>query len=91
MDTISSVVCCIEQTAVHEVGHWLGLRHTFEGGCSATGDRIDDTAPEAIPGTTCAAPRDSCPGDNRTDPIENYMVSDLRLLISLLVKTDTAF
>jgi len=27
----------------HEVGYWLDLRHTFENGCSAPGDLVDDT------------------------------------------------
>ena len=57
-------------TGTHEVGHWLGLFHTFQGGCLG-GDLVDDTAPEASPHFGCA-PRDSCVGDD-VDPIENFM------------------
>ena len=60
------------KTAVHETGHWLGLFHTFQGGCTKLNDQIDDTPPQSTPTTGCPARRDSCslPG---LDPIHNYM------------------
>ena len=48
-------------TIVHETGHWLGLLHTFEGGCDAPGDGVADTAPEAQPSFACDKTRDTCP------------------------------
>ena len=59
-------------TAVHETGHWLGLFHTFQGGCTSTNDQVDDTPAQATPTTGCPATRDSCPAPG-SDPIHNYM------------------
>ncbi|MEC8559958.1 MAG: M43 family zinc metalloprotease, partial [Planctomycetota bacterium] len=59
----------------HEIGHYLGLFHTFEGGCGnsdcyGSGDFICDTNPQQYPDQECSLGTSSC---GSVDPIQNYM------------------
>jgi hypothetical protein len=75
--------------AVHEVGHWLGLSHTYSARdprpedvatiCSnnSLGDQVDDTPAHiqysADVGADCPTPRDTCPNIAGSDPLDNFM------------------
>ncbi len=64
-------------------GHWFGLLHTFQGGCTEPNDGCSDTAEEVAPQFNCPTQiPSSCPGRPRNqppqDPIHNFMVCQLK-------------
>jgi len=71
-------------TLVHEAGHWLGLRHTFQGGCTGVGDGVDDTPPSAEANFECPIGLDSCPGGG-PDPIrESFFILSVEVALLMI-------
>jgi hypothetical protein len=63
-------------TLVHETGHFLGLRHTFEDGCFGKNDGFDDTPAESTPYFGCPIEGLSKPwacNPRDTAPVHNFM------------------
>ena len=61
-------------TIIHEAGHHFELSHTFQYGCNAPGDAVEDTPyQDDNDNYPCRPSTDSCPNDPGTDPINNHM------------------
>ncbi|MEY4927841.1 MAG: hypothetical protein RI894_2277, partial [Bacteroidota bacterium] len=70
-----------DAVAAHEVGHYLGLYHTFEGGCPngnclQEGDHVCDTPPDQTTFASCAPPTNSCSTDTDDASANNPFTTD---------------
>lgn len=67
------------RTMTHEIGHWLGLYHTFNNGCGVNpcmdGDYVCDTPPAASPTNFNCPVKNTCSNDfpDLNDQVQNYM------------------
>jgi hypothetical protein len=76
-------------TLAHEIGHWFGLLHVFQGGCDGDGDYCDDTSPQLEPSYgKLATPGDlqSCPAKESCksgvfDNVKNFVSHPSRIVL----------
>jgi gliding motility-associated-like protein len=68
----------------HEMGHYLGLYHTFQGGCynfncATDGDMVCDTPPDGsvYPSFTCNNPSNSCNSDTLSAYSNGFFHTDV--------------
>ncbi len=74
--TIRDPTYALGRTATHEIGHWLGLLHTWGDGAGCAEDYVADTPPTKAPNQTrqCRETYSNCDGKGQTrDQTENFL------------------
>ncbi len=61
------------RTLTHEIGHFLGLRHTWGDGACDKDDFCEDTPRQGNSSSGCPVGNDSCSSEPGLDMVENYM------------------
>ena len=61
------------RTLTHEIGHYLGLIHTFQGSCDPINDGVNDTPAHQVNYGKPPDSTDTCPTFEGKDPVHNYM------------------
>ncbi|MGI8893372.1 MAG: M43 family zinc metalloprotease [Bacteroidia bacterium] len=78
----TSVPYHLGRTVTHEIGHWLGVYHTFQNGCAGTtpsncataGDQVCDTPPVSNSTFFCPSNKNSCTeSPDFPDMVTNFM------------------
>lgn len=74
------------RTLTHEFGHWMGLYHTYHGGCGGS-DYVEDTPAMSWPSFGCQTTKATC---GSPDMIENYMDASYDQCMSLFTEGQVA-
>lgn len=93
MGTVTSSTYSLGRTASHEIGHWLGLIHTWGDGDGCAEDYVADTPPTkaANQTTQCRTTYSTCfNGVQTRDLTENYMDYSPDACMNLFTKGQVA-
>lgn len=78
------VITSFGVVSAHEMGHYLGLYHTFQDSCinfdcTTDGDQVCDTPPEYFTGVSpsCSNPKNTCHSDTLSNYSDSFFLKDV--------------